>query len=195
MPIPYKTHRGILCIDQLKANEFWNGTQKFKKGDPHPTIKGLFYFNVTCKRPRWGSEEDLEKARERTRKWRQDNPEKAREIVRKWHRDNREKSRESVRKWRQDNPEKVRAKDSKRRGALKTNIKLHRSAQDALQGVYELRECLTLCARGAGSSEAFHVDHIWPIQGEGFCGLHAPWNLQVLEASENISKSNKTPTI
>jgi len=38
-----------------------------------------------------------------------------------------------------------------------------------------------------------HVDHVWPLVHEDFCGLHVPWNLRVIPKRQNISKGNTPP--
>jgi hypothetical protein len=72
-----------------------------------------------------------------------------------------------------------------RRSRQATPKWLTKEHKQQIVDTYELmRDCRAI------TGEDYHVDHIVPLKGENICGLHVPWNLQVLPAYVNISKSN-----
>lgn len=69
---------------------------------------------------------------------------------------------------------------------LKATLPLSPEQEQQIKDFYWLAKDLS-----AVTGESYHVDHIVPLQGKTVCGLHVPWNLQVLPADINLSKGNK----
>jgi len=117
-------------------------------------------------------------------KWKNDNIEKVTEYNKIWVNNNRDKVRSTQKKYYYSNMDKMSIKRISRRAAvpswlsdeMKKDIKI---IYDACRMISNI-EC-----------EKYHVDHIIPIKGENVSGLHVPWNLQIITAKENLSKSNK----
>ena len=84
-------------------------------------------------------------------------------------------------------PEKFAMKTRKRKIAKlnRTPFWLNDGQLLEMQSIYKY--CASLRAVGLD----YEVDHIIPLQGKTVSGLHAPWNLQVITASENAAKGNR----
>ena len=159
-----------------------------------------------------------EKKRERDKKYRENNPEWVASYYSAYYEKNRDKQLAYSKQFQQDNKEHLQAyrkayyevnkermlayqaeyradnkdkhaqSEAKRR-ASKLNATpswLTEDDHDVIGWIYEMRE-----ERTKATGVAHHVDHIAPLQGNDVCGLHVWWNMQLLPASENISKSNK----
>lgn len=106
-----------------------------------------------------------------------------------YHENNPVSIRKAKKKWKERNPHKVTACTAKRRAAKlnATPMWLTKEHFKEIDMFYWLAKDLK-----SVSGEEYHVDHILPLQGKNVCGLHVPWNLQVLPADLNLSKNNKT---
>lgn len=87
-----------------------------------------------------------------------------------------------------ENKPKYAAKRAKRRAIkLQATPKwLSKSDFIAIECKYSLASMFTQC-----SGVPHAVDHIVPLQGKTVCGLHVPWNLQVIPVFDNLQKGNK----
>lgn len=120
--------------------------------------------------------------------YRESNKGSVSEANRVYYEKNRVHIRAKHKEWKENNPS-LRAshKASYRASKLSASpswlTEYHWHCIEAMYSIAKRLEELT--------QEVWHVDHIVPLQGRNVCGLHVPWNLRVVEASVNLTKSNK----
>lgn len=155
-----------------------------------------------CRRkPAVSREERLEKKRQEYQRDRTDYLRRAKkraaakvteisEYNKEWRAQNRDRKQALDRAWRQANAHKVNAyagsRNTRKRQSMPSWLTAIQLAQ--IQEFYEIAR-----ARTVQTGIEHHVDHIHPLKGIGFSGLHVPWNLQVMIGAENQSKGRRLP--
>jgi hypothetical protein len=100
----------------------------------------------------------------------------------------KDQSKEQMRSYYSDHKDEYLARNALRRAAKlsATPSWLSEEDKEKIAGYY-----FTAQQKTKNLNEVFHVDHIVPLQGKNVCGLHVPWNLQIIPAAANLSKSNQ----
>lgn len=132
------------------------------------------------------------KTRKMARKYR----EKRSEYMLNWRKLNQDKTRNGWKNWYKNNAENV-----KRYRQLNSEkylyyrwVRIARILQATLKEVNP-DEIKAIYAERKKISEQtgiiHHVDHIVPLRGKNVCGLHVPWNMQIIPGVMNQSKGTK----
>lgn len=107
-----------------------------------------------------------------------------------WVAANPARSSEIKRAWRARNPDADREYYEANKPARRAIRDAYRArCRQAMPAWVDRKEILTIYreAKRLGLS----VDHIMPLKGANFSGLHVPWNLQLMPLPENVRKGNR----
>lgn len=117
-------------------------------------------------------------------KYLSNNQERRKKSIKDYYYKNKEKIAVRVKKYQKENPDKILA-NTRKYQTKKLKACPPWSELDKIKVLYEKCKWLESLI-----GLKYHVDHIIPLQGKSVSGLHVWDNLQILEATLNISKSN-----
>jgi hypothetical protein len=155
------------------------------------------------------TEDQVQKARARQKRYYEKNREKALAASKKWNQENKDKMCEAsmraynklrldedfkklqaqkTREWAKNNQDKVLEQSARKRAS-----KLKRIPGWVIQEDLDQIRLLYKKAREISfeTGVKHHVDHIIPLRGKSVSGLHVLSNLRIVTAKENMEKSNK----
>jgi hypothetical protein len=157
---------------QLARQKAWRDANKEKRSA---------YFK------KWKSE-NIEKRREYCKDYRSNNSDRLKEYNKNWRELNEDHIKEHNKEYYKNNRGR-RSFYERTRQANKLNAMPSWLNDNEKQQIKDMYERCSEITKTTGIPH--HVDHIYPLQGEYSCGLHVPWNLQIISASANSSKKNR----
>ena len=151
--------------------------RRYRERNPEKRAESLKKYN------------NSDKARANRKRWAEANPDMDVAAKKAYQERNREISNEKSRIYARENPEWKTAQCAKRR-SKKLNAMPDWLDEDDLWLIKEVYKFSKVRTKITGIK--YTVDHIIPLQGKDVCGLHVPFNLQVIPATENSRKNNRT---
>lgn len=131
----------------------------------------------------------LEKTKDRKNEWYLNNKEK---VVAAANAQPRHIKNEYNRTWKANNRDAVRASTRNRRRKHRdaTPKWLTRAEKSTMRQIYQIA-----ITSSKLTQQPYVVDHVVPLRGKDVCGLHVPWNLQVMSQEDNLKKGGTVPNI
>lgn len=132
--------------------------------------------------------ENKERITRSNKQYREINRERVRASQRSYKERNYDKVLKSSRDYRERNKPRYAKYRSDRRGveARATPSWLTQEQHKLMELMWGLRELKSFL-----TGVEYEVDHIVPLNGGTVCGLHVPWNLQILPKTENRKKQHR----
>lgn len=115
----------------------------------------------------------------RHKKWRDENKDKVAQYARQTYLKNKEKKDQYLKEYRNSHPGWMASLCKKKRELTKRATPSWVD-MDRIKEIYILAKHLKMS-----------VDHIIPINSDTVCGLHVPWNLQIITIQQNSRKHTK----